>query len=140
MDRSPKILVITDEPMLMVDMMSELEGRGFAVEPMKPGDHRNWLQTDSIDAAIFDLDQPDDLSTRIVSKLHHAAIPLITLGDGAPFKSERIAGAEICLAGPVDYDKLSDLLFELVSGPHSMVPHSMAAAVEQSSSISPDDR
>lgn len=127
MKQSPKILVVTDEPMLTVTMLTELEDRGFAVEPVKPGERRIWPHPEDIDAAIFDLHQPDDVSLRLAQKLCRAAIPLITFGGGQSFSSIRIAGAENCLSKPIDYDRLADCLFTLVSRSAAIATHTEPA-------------
>jgi len=136
---SPKILVITDEPMLTVNLLSELEDRGFVVEPMKPGEPRNCSHS-GIDAAIFDLHQSDEISVRLAYKLLRSAIPLVTLGDGSSFNSVRIAGAQTCLSRPVDYDRLADLLFDLVSQPLAITPYAGAGVLQQPAAMSVDER
>lgn len=136
---SPKILVITDEPMLTVNLLSELEDRGFVVEPMKPGEHRNCSHS-AIDAAIFDLHQSDEISVRLAYKLLRSAIPLVTLGGGSSFNSVQIAGAQTCLSRPVDYDRLADLLFDLVSQPLAITLHAGAGVLQQPAAMSADER
>ncbi|MEP3435408.1 MAG: hypothetical protein ABJN75_01280 [Hoeflea sp.] len=139
MHMSPKILVVTDEPMLTVNLLSELEDRGFAVEPMKPREHRNCAHS-GIDAAIFDLHQSDEMSLRFAYKLLRSATPIITLGGGSSFNSLRIAGAQTCLSRPVDYDRLADLLFNLVSQPLAITPRAGAGVLQQPAAMSADER
>lgn len=139
MHTSPKILVVTDEPMLTVNLLSELEDRGFAVEPIKPGEHRNCVHS-GIDAAIFDLHQSDEMSLRLARNLLRWAIPLVTLGGGSSFSSVLIAGAQTCLARPVDYDRLADLLFNLVSQPLAITLHAHAGVLQKPAAMSADER
>ncbi len=140
MDRSPKIMVVTDEPMLMVTMMSELEDRGFSVEPVKPGEHRTWSQPKDIDAAVFDLHQLDEVSLRLAYKLRRSAIPLVTLSGGSSFNSVQIAGAQTCRSSPVDYDRLADILFDLISHPLVVTAHARAGAFQHPDVMVADDR
>ena len=140
MDRSPKILVVADEPMFIVDMLSELEGRGFAIEPMTPGEHENWSQPHGIDAAVFDLHQPDEISLQFASMLRRSGIPIVALGGGSSGNSARIAGAENCLSRPVDYDGLADILCGLVSRPLPIATHASAGAFQLSDGMTADKR
>ncbi|MCY0093769.1 hypothetical protein [Hoeflea ulvae] len=126
MHTSPKILVVTDEPMLTVNLLSELEDRGFAVEPMRPGEHRNCSHS-GIDAAIFDLHHPDEVSLMFASKLRRSAIPLVTLGGCVPSNSVRIAGARNFLSRPINYDSLAELLCELISQSQTIAPQNVVA-------------
>lgn len=138
MDISPKILVVTDEPMMMVDMLSELEDRGFSVEHMKPGNARIWLRPNSIDAAVFDLHRPDERSLQFASKLRLSRIPIVSLDGRWQSSPVRIAGAQICLSRPVDYDRLAELLFELASRRFAFDPRSSAGIYAQADALSAD--
>jgi DNA-binding response OmpR family regulator len=115
MDKDPKILVIAEEPMLMVDMLSELEGRGFSVEPMKPDEQsNNCLHPGAVDAAVFDFHHLKQSSLRFASELRRLSVPVVALGDDHSSDLVRQAGIENCLPMPVDYDRLSELLLALV--------------------------
>ena len=118
MDKDPKILVVAEEPMLMVDMLSELEGRGFSVEPMKPGEQsNNCLRPGAVDAAVFDLHHLKQASLRFASELRRLSVPVVALGDDHSSDMARQAGIGNCLPMPVDYDRLSELLLALVRLP-----------------------
>lgn len=118
MDKDPKILIVAEEPMLMVDMLSELEGRGFSVEPMKPGEKsNNCLHPGAVDAAVFDFHRLKESSLRFASELRRLPVPVVALGDDHSFEVAHEAGIENCLPMPVDYDRLSELLLALVHFP-----------------------
>ncbi|AKH98883.1 CheY-like receiver domain-containing protein [Hoeflea sp. IMCC20628] len=137
MDRSPKILIVTDEPMLMVDMLFELEDRGFDIEPMKPGEHRSWSQLHVIDAAVFDLYQPDKVPLPFAAKLWRCRIPIVSLRSGT---SVRGAGAETCLSKPVDYDRLADLLIEMTCKTSAIASYASVGALLQPEAMAVDER
>ena len=140
MDRNPKIIVVTDEPMFMVDMMSELEGRGFSVEPMKPGDHESWCKVQGADAAIFDISQPATTYFRLASKLRRSAIPVVALGSASSFDTIQIAGAQTCLSKPVNYDSLSETLMDLINKPMALEAHESVGAMQQTDAMTADER
>ncbi|MDP2121187.1 MAG: hypothetical protein Q8K28_14915 [Hoeflea sp.] len=114
MDRSPTILLVADEPMLVVDMLCELEARGFAVVPMKPDEQRTWPQSHPCEAAILDLHGPDLTTQGIALSLRRRAIPIVALGGSTAAQSARLGDAVTCLAKPLDYDRLADLLMDLI--------------------------
>ncbi|KGF67387.1 hypothetical protein LL06_22520 [Hoeflea sp. BAL378] len=128
MDRNPKILVVVDEPSLMVDMFFELEGRGFVVEPVKPDEYSRHAAPKAVDVAVFDLHQPNQIAVEIASRLHGQAIPVVTLGRDESVVAGRIAGIDISLPKPVDYDRLAGVLFDLVARSCSVASHRESAA------------
>tara|TARA_R110002020_G_scaffold25060_6_gene81600 strand:- start:3452 stop:3874 length:423 start_codon:yes stop_codon:yes gene_type:complete len=130
MDRTPKILVVVDEPSLMVDMFFELEGRGFVVEPAKPDEYSRYATPKAIDAAIFDLHHPDEIALTIAARLHGAAIPVVTLGTELSIVSGRTAGVEVSMPKPVDYDRLAGVLSDLVCKSRSAASQPKAAIPE----------
>ncbi|OCW56977.1 response regulator [Hoeflea olei] len=119
MDKTPKILIVVDEPGMMVDMFLELEGRGFAVEPVKPSDCADRVSHHAVDVAIFDLHKFDTTAMAIVSRLHGREIPVITLGNSPPEGPDRGVGALLSLPKPVDYNRLADFLSDLIKRPRT---------------------
>ena len=111
MDRTPKILVFANEPMLTVDIMSELEARAFEVEPMKPGKRDGSRPLKQVDVAVLDISGSDELSLNFVSDLLHYDIPMVMLG--ASNDMSRLGVNAHVLPKPVDYNHLSDLLTTL---------------------------
>ncbi|MDF1610300.1 response regulator [Hoeflea sp. YIM 152468] len=132
MERTPKILVFADEPMFIVTMLSELEDRGFAVVPMKPGGRETWPQLQDIDAAVFDLHQPNETAVHLALKLRRSTIPVITLGNGPSVHSARLAGDDLRFSKPVDYDRLADRLYQLASQPLAIALQGNAGAIQRS--------
>ena len=130
MDRSPKILVVVDEPSLMVDMFFELEGRGFVVEPVKPDEYSRYATPKAVDAAVFDLHNPNQIAEAIAARLHGLAIPVVTLGRDESVVAGRIAGIDISLPKPVDYDRLAGVLFDLVGRSGALASQGQSAAPE----------
>lgn len=113
MDRTPRILVFANEPILIVDIMSELEARDFEVEPMKPGEHDGSRPFKRVDVAVLDFNRSDEPSLNLVSDLLHFDIPLIVLG--ASDDMSRLGVNTHILSKPVDYNHLSDLLATLTA-------------------------
>ncbi|MEQ8306807.1 MAG: hypothetical protein RIA09_09615 [Hoeflea sp.] len=113
MDRTPRILVFANEPILIVDIMSELEARDFEVEPMKPGEHDGARPFKRVDVAVLDINRSDEPSLNLVSDLLHFDIPLIVLG--ASDDMSRLGVNTHILPKPVDYNHLSDLLATLTA-------------------------
>ncbi|MEQ8480528.1 MAG: hypothetical protein RIC18_07715 [Hoeflea sp.] len=117
MDRTPKILVFANEPMLTVDIMSELEARAFEVEPMRPGKHDGSRPLNRIDVAVLDTNGADEPSLNFVSDLLHSDIPLVMIG--ASDDMSQLGVNAHYLPKPVDYNLLSDLLATLTGQANS---------------------
>jgi hypothetical protein len=111
MDRTPKILVFANEPMMTVDIMSELEARAFEVEPMKPGKRDGSRPLNQVDVAVLEISGSDELSLNFVSDLLHYDIPMVMLG--ASNDMSRLGVNAHLLPKPVDYNHLSELLTTL---------------------------
>lgn len=120
MDRTPKILVFANEPMLTVDIMSELEARGFEVEPMNPGDRNGARPLKQLDVAVLDINGGGEPSMSFASDLLHSDLPVVILGASRDIS--RFGANAHVLPKPVDYNHLSDLLTRLAAQPHS-TPH-----------------
>lgn len=115
MQSTPTILLVADEPMFIVDMLLELESRGFAIVPMRPDGDRASVRSDAYDAAVLDLHGRYALPQTIALNLRRQAIPVVVLDGGNATHSARFLDGAIRLSQPVDYDRLADLLWELVS-------------------------
>ncbi len=121
MDRTPKILVFANEPMLTVDIMSELEARAFEVEPVKSGEHDGLRPLSQVDVAVLDINGADGSSLSFVSDLLRSDVPLVMLG--ASDNTSRLRANAHVLPKPVDYDRLSDLLATLTGQAHAAPEH-----------------
>jgi len=139
MNESPKILIVSDEPMLLVDLLYELEGRGFAVLPGTRGDYSLCSVQQDIDVAVFDLRHPGPLDMKFVSGLRHAGIPVIMFHGGSSTIPVEISGAATCISKPVDYDELTVTLQKLACRRIMTNAHSGGGVVPLSQSI-PADR
>ncbi|WP_420410155.1 hypothetical protein [Hoeflea sp.] len=116
MDRTPKILVIASEPILAVDIMSELEARGFEVEPMKPGDCEGSRAPNDVDVAILDINGAGVPSVQFASDMLHSDIPVVMLG--ASKEMGRLGMKAHVVQKPVDYTSLASLLTTLSGHGH----------------------
>ena len=119
MNDSPKILIVSDEPILLVDLLYELEGQGFTVLPITRGDYALWSIRQDIDAAVFDFRQPDPLDMKFVSGLCQAGIPVVVFCGGSSNTPAEISQTATCIAKPVDFDELTGILHRLAS--HSFI-------------------
>lgn len=115
MNESPKILIVSDEPMLLVDLLDELEGRGFTVVPGICRDYANRAVCNDIDAAILDLRHPDDVDRKLASTLRQSGIPVVLFGGGSSTIPVEISQVATCFAKPVDYDELTATLYRLIA-------------------------
>jgi ActR/RegA family two-component response regulator len=115
MNESPKILILSDEPMLLVDMLYEFEDRGFTVEPRNRGDYAMCSNEHEIDAAVFDFRRADDLDLQFASRLRQSGIPMVVFGGGSSTIPVEISGSAFCIAKPVDYDEVTAILQRLVN-------------------------
>jgi DNA-binding response OmpR family regulator len=139
MNESPKILIVSDEPMLLVDLLYELEGRGFTVSPRTRGDYALCSIRQDIDAAVFDFRHPDPLDMKFVSGLRRSGIPVVMFGGGSSTIPVEISGAATCISKPVDFDELTSILHRLVDRVTMSNVHARGGALPLSQSI-PADR
>lgn len=107
MNESPRILIITDEPMLLVDMLYEFEARGLAVVPGTRGDYGSCIGHCKLDAAVFDFRHPNQQDLKFASSLRLAGIPIVMIGGGSSTIPVEISGSATCISKPVDYDELT---------------------------------
>ncbi len=110
MNESPKILIVSDEPMLLVDLLYELEDRGFTVLPRTRGDYALCSIQQDIDAAVFDFRHPDHLDMKFMSGLRRSGIPVVMFGGGSSTIPVEISQTATCVTKPVDYDELTGIL------------------------------
>ena len=115
MNESPNILIVSDEPMLLVDLLHELEGRGFTTFPRTRGDYALCSNQQDVDVAVFDIRHPDNRDMKFVSALHHSGIPIVMFGGGSSTIPARISHSATCVVKPVDYDQLAETLLRLSS-------------------------
>jgi DNA-binding response OmpR family regulator len=113
MNENPKILIVSDEPMLLVDLLYELEGRGFTVLPRTRGDYALCSIRQDIDAAVFDFRHPDQFDMKFVSGIRRSGIPVVMCGGGSSTIPVEISGAATCISKPIDYDELTGTLHRL---------------------------
>ena len=107
MNENPRILIVTDEPMLLVDMLYEFEARGLTVVPRTRGDYDLCTTHHDLDAAVFDFRYPDHQDLKFISRLRLAGIPIVMIGGGSSTIPVEITGAATCVSKPVDYDELT---------------------------------
>lgn len=110
MYESPRILIVTDEPMLLVDMLYEFEARGFTVVPKTRGDYAMCAAQHDIDAAVFDFRHPDQHDLNFVSGLRLSGVPIVLISGGSSTIPMEISGLATCIAKPVDYDELTGMI------------------------------
>jgi len=139
MNESPKILIVSDEPMLLVDLLYELEGRGFTVLPRTRGDYALCSIRQDIDAAVLDFRHPDQLDMKFVSGLRRSGIPVVMFGGGSSTIPVEIWGAATCISKPVDYDELTGILHRLGGCGYMSNAHTGGGPIPLSQSI-PADR
>ena len=113
MNESPRILIVTDEPMLLVDMLYEFEARGLIVVPGTRGDYDLCTAHRNLDAAVFDFRHPDQQDLSFASSLRLAGIPIVMIGGGSSTIPVEIGGAATCISKPVDYDELTATIRDL---------------------------
>lgn len=138
MNESPKILIVSDEPMLLVDLLCELEGRGFTALPRTRGDYALCSIQRDIDAAVFDFRRPDSLDMKFVSGLRRSGIPVVMLGGGSSTIPVEISGMATCVAKPVDYDELTGILHKLARRRFMSNAHTGGGAIPLLQSIPAD--
>jgi len=138
MNESPNILIVSDEPMLLVDLLHELEGRGFTAPPRTPGDYAGWSAHQGIDAAVFDMRHPDQSDMKFMDGLRRSGIPIVLFGGGSSTIPVEISGAATCIAKPVDYDQLTGILHRLVNRVAMSNAHTRGGAMPLSQSIPAD--
>lgn len=138
MNESPKILIVSDEPMLLVDLLYELEGRGFTVVPGTSGDYANRAVCHDIDAAILDLRHPDDADRKFASTLRQTGIPVVMFGGGSSTIPVEISQVATCVAKPVDYDELTHILYRLTARVPIGISQTKGGAMPLSQSITAD--
>ncbi|SOE16532.1 hypothetical protein SAMN05877838_1402 [Hoeflea halophila] len=110
MNESPRILIITDEPMLLVDMLYEFEARGLTVVPGTRGDYEVCTAHHDLNAAVFDFRHPDNEDLKFASNLRQAGIPIVMIGGGSSTIPVEITGAVTCISKPVDFDELTGMI------------------------------
>lgn len=110
MNESPRILIITDEPMLLVDMLYEFEARGLTVVPGTRGDYQVCAAHHGLDVAVFDLRHPDNEDLKFASNLRQTGIPIVMVGGGSSTIPVEITGSATCISKPVDYDDLTVMI------------------------------
>ena len=138
MNENPKILIVSDEPMLLVDLLYELEGRGFTVVPGTSGDYANCTVYHDVDAAILDLRLPGDADKKFASTLRQSGIPLVMFGGGSSTIPVEISQVATCVAKPVDYDELTGTLHRLTARLPIGNPRARGGAIPLSQSITAD--
>lgn len=138
MNESPKILIVSDEPMLLVDLLCELEGRGFTVVPRTRGDYAICSIQQDIDAAVFDFRHPDHLDLKFVSSLRREGIPVVMFGGGSSTIPCEISQTATCVAKPVDYDELTGILHRLSGRVFMSNIQTRGGAIQLSQSITAD--
>jgi len=115
MNESPTILIVSDQPILLVDLLCELEDQGFTVLPVTRGDYAIWSARQDIDAAVFDFRHPDPLDMKFVSGLRHSGIPVVMFYGGSSTIPAEISQTATCIAKPVDFDELTGILHRMSS-------------------------
>ncbi|MDX2263999.1 MAG: response regulator [Hyphomicrobiales bacterium] len=114
-----RILIVEDEPligMLLEDMVTQY-GASVAGPATRVQEALELAQTESLDAAILDMNLHGDMSFPVADALRERGVPFMFLSGYGETADAARAYNVLILPKPIEEDRLERALSELLGGP-----------------------